>query len=126
MDNANAAAKNNNAPSAKPAAQAGKKPAKKIEVDDFMITGAKVHFKEMTLPLPPIHLTDLGKGPEGITAVDLTRRVLDAVVSATVKAVVSTAADIGKGAENVGKDVGKAVGGGVNKVTKSIGGLFGK
>jgi hypothetical protein len=126
MDNANAAAKSDSAPSAKPVAQAGKKPAKKFEVDDFVITGAKVHFKEMTLPLPPIHLTDLGKGPEGITAVDLTRRVLDAVVSATVKAVVSTAADIGKGAENIGKDAGKAVGKGVNKITKGIGGLLGK
>jgi uncharacterized protein involved in outer membrane biogenesis len=66
MDNVNAAAKN--------AAQTGgtistnattqAKPAKKFEVDDLLITGAKVHVnltdpveREMTLSLPPIHLT---------------------------------------------------------------------
>ncbi len=59
------------------------KSSKKFEVDDLLITGAKVHVsltdlqgKEMTLSLPPIHLTDLGKNPEGITATDLTRSVL--------------------------------------------------
>jgi uncharacterized protein involved in outer membrane biogenesis len=95
------------------------KPAKKIEVDDFLITGAKVHFNGITLPLPDIHLTDLGKSENGITAADLTKRVLDAITSATVKAVAKGATDVGKGAENLGKQ-------GVDKLKKGIGGLFGK
>jgi uncharacterized protein involved in outer membrane biogenesis len=48
------------------------KTGRKIEVDDFLITGAMVHVnltgmsgKEMTLPLPDIHLTNLGKGNAG-------------------------------------------------------------
>ncbi len=133
MDNVNAAAKSGAAPSTNAPAQAGKKQARKYEVDDFLITGAKVHVsltgmggKETTLPLPPIHLTDLGRNNEGITATDLTRRVLDAVTSATLKAVSSAVTGIGKGAENVGKDTGKAVGEGANKITKGIGNLFGK
>jgi hypothetical protein len=99
-------------------------------VDDFLITGAKVHVsltgiggKEMTLPLPDIHLTNLGKDNAGITATDLTRRVLDAITTATIKAVANATTDIGKGG---GKDAGKAVGEGVNKITKGIGGLFKK
>jgi len=95
-------------------------------VDDFLITGAKVHVslagmggKEMTLPLPDIHLSNMGTGAEGITAADLTRRVLDALTTATVKAVSNAATDLGKGA-------GKTVGGGVNKVTSGLGGLFKK
>jgi hypothetical protein len=103
---------------------AGKpKPSKKLEVDDFLITNAKVHVtltemggRQLTLPLPAIHLTDLGKGPNGITATDLTRAVLQAVTTATVKAVSGAATDLGK----------DAVGIGVNKIKNGIGGLFGK
>ena len=82
--------------------------------------------KEMTLPLPDIHLTNLGKNSAGITATDLTRRVLGAITTATIKAVASATTDIGKSAGNLGKDAGKAVGQGVNKITKGIGGLFKK
>jgi len=95
-------------------------------VDDFLITGAIVHVsltgvsgKEMTLPLPDIHLTNLGKDNAGITAADLTRRVLDAITTATIKAVATATTDIGPGA-------GKAAGAGMNKITPGIGGLFKK
>lgn len=117
MDNVNAIAKS----------------GRKIEVDDFLITGAIVHVsltvmsgQEMTLPLPDIHLINLGKGNAGITATDLTRRVLGAITTATVKVVASTITDIGKGAGNLGRDAGKAVGQDMNKITKGIGGLFKK
>src|ERR1035437_113032 len=91
------------------------KTGRKIEVDDFLITGAMVHVnltgmsgKEMTLPLPDIHLTNLGKGNAGISATDLTRRVLGAITAATV-VVASATTDIGKGATDaLGKDAGKA------------------
>ncbi|MEI9864385.1 MAG: hypothetical protein WDN00_07475 [Limisphaerales bacterium] len=63
-------------------------------MDDFLITGAKVHVhltdlggKEMTLALPEIHLTDLGKGSDGLTPGDLTRAMLKAVSAATIKVV---------------------------------------
>jgi len=105
---------------------AASKPAKKIEVDDFLITGARIHVsltdlggKEMTLPLPDIHLTNLGKGTGGLTATDLTRAVLQAITSATIKEVTSSASDLGKGLENLG-------GAGVNKLKSGLGGLFGK
>ena len=109
------------------------KSGRKIEVDDFLITGAMVHVnltgmsgKEMTLPLPDIHLTNLGQGNAGITATDLTRRVLGAITAATVKVVASATTDVGKGAGNLGRDAGKAVGQDMNKITKGIGGLFKK
>ncbi|MGA3265608.1 MAG: AsmA family protein [Verrucomicrobiota bacterium] len=127
-DNVNGADKSQvqNATTNQPAATA--KPGKKIEVDDFLITGAKVHVnltgvgmgsKEMTMPLPDIHLTDLGKGTDGITATDLTRQVLDAITTATLKEVASSASNVGKGAEKLGTE-------GANKITKGIGNLLGK
>jgi hypothetical protein len=132
-DNVNAATAASQPPSTSQTAQAAGKPAKKLEVDDFLITGAKVHVsltgiggKEMTLPLPDIHLTDMGKGTDGITATDLTRRVLDALTAATVKAVANSASDISKGAINLGNGAGKTAGEDVNKITTGLGGLFKK
>ena len=134
MDNVNGVAKSGGPAPA--STTTSNKPAKKIEVDDLLITGAKVSGtlilfggKEVPIPslqLPDIHLTDLGKGSDGLTATDLTRAVLSAITAATIKTVANSAADIGKGAENLGKDAGKTAGDSVNKITKGIGGLFGK
>ena len=130
MDNVNAVAKSGGPAATNAPVQAGKKPARKYEVDDLLITGAKVHAgmggKDMTLPLPLIHLTDLGKGNDGLTATDLTRRVLGSITSTTLTVVSSAVTGIGKGAENVGKDAGIAASEGANKITKGIGNLFGK
>jgi len=128
-----------NAPAA--AAPAGpKKPAKKLEVDDLLITGAKVHAnltglvnKEFTLTLPDIHLTDLGKGADGITGADLTRKVLSEITSATIQAVASDAANLGKDAAKAARGLvndalqnsSNGVGENVDKLKKGLGGLFG-
>jgi hypothetical protein len=63
-------------------------------------------------------LTDLGKGDEGITATDLSRRVMEAIFSTTIKTVSSTATDLGKGA-------GKTATEGVKNIGKGIGNLLG-
>ena len=125
--NVNAAVnKGSAAPATNTAAKAASKPAKKIEVDDFLITHAKVNFNGVTLTLPDIHLTDLGKSGDGITAADLTRRVLQSLTTATVKAVANTATDAGKGAEKIGNELGKSVGSNVLNITHGLGGLFKK
>lgn len=126
LDNVNQFTQSGAPASTSTTAPAASKPAKKIEVDDFLISGAKVHYRGLTLPLPDIHLTDLGKGDDGITAADLTKRVLDAVLASTVKAIASSAADLGKGVGNLGQDAGKAVGSGVDKLKSGLGSLFGK
>jgi uncharacterized protein involved in outer membrane biogenesis len=107
-------------------AKGAAKPAKKLEVDDFLITGAKVHFNGATLPLPDIHFTNLGTGPEGITAGDLTQKILGEVTTATLKAVVESVSNLGKGAADAAKDAGKTLGNEAGKIGKSLGGLFGK
>ena len=133
MENVNAIAKSGGPASTNTTARAANESGRKFEVDDFLITGAMVHVsltgmggKETTLPLPDIHLTNLGKNSAGITATDLTRRVLGAITTAAVKTVAKATTDISKGARNLGKDAGNAVGQDVNKITKGIGGLFKK
>ena len=90
--------------------------SKKYEVDDLLITGAKVHVRltdmngrEATLDLPTIHLTDLGKNEEGITATDLSRSVLNAILSATLRAISNDSKDLGKDAQILLKGSGKHV-----------------
>jgi uncharacterized protein involved in outer membrane biogenesis len=106
------------------------KPAKKFEVDDFLMSGAKVHYGSTTLPLPDIHLTDLGKTEEGITSADLTKQILSQVTVESIKAVAMEATHLGKNIEDLGKNLGagsgKTLSNGVDKIKQGIGGLFGK
>ncbi len=76
----------------------------------------------MALSLPDIHLTDLGTNNDGITPAALTRTVLKAVTTATVKAVSAAAGDLGKGLENLGKDAAGGTDADMDKVKKSLGG----
>jgi len=120
-----------NVANATPAEQ--KKANKKLEVDEFIITGAKLHAtltdlggKTITIPLPPIQLSNLGTGPEGITVTELVKQVLSAIEKESVKAVASSSADLGKAAETITKGLGKNTGGAVSNVTQGIGNLFKK
>jgi hypothetical protein len=110
-----------------------KKASKKMEVDDFQITGAKVSIiltgvnsKPIDVTIPTIHLTNLGTGPEGITVTELTKQVLSEIEKAAVKAATENAANLGKAAENLTKGLGKNTGGTISNVTQGIGNLFKK
>jgi hypothetical protein len=109
------------------------KAARKIEVDDFVISGAKVHYtgtlsggKTITLPIPDIHLQNLGTGPDGITAADLTKQVMNAVVAQVIPALTKSAGEIGKEATGILKDMGGKGASGVTNVTQGLKGLFKK
>jgi hypothetical protein len=110
-----------------------KKASKKLEVDDFTITGAKLEAniselggKTMTLPLPTIHLSNLGTGPEGITVTELTKQVISAIEKQSVETVTTESGNLGKAASNLTKGLGKDAGGTVSNVTKGLGNLFKK
>jgi uncharacterized protein involved in outer membrane biogenesis len=109
------------------------KPSKKLQVDDFLITGGKIHVsittlggQSMTVPLPEIHLTALGQGPDGITGAELTKRVLQAIEKAAAQASSGAVADLGNQAAKLGKDLGKSGTDAAGKITEGIGGLFKK
>ena len=118
-----------NVPNATPKEQ--KKANKKIEVDEFKITGAKLTAnitdlnKTITIPLPTIELSNLGTGPDGITVAELTKKVIAAIETESLKAVSSSATDLGKAAENLTKGLGKNSGS-LTNVTQGIGNLFKK
>jgi hypothetical protein len=109
------------------------KPGKKLEVDEFVITGGKIHVSvtalgggTATVPLPDIRFTDLGTGPDGITPEDLTIKVMGAIEQGTVKAAAGAVADIAKGAVYIARDVGNSGSNAVQSVTKGLGNLLKK
>src|SRR6266436_1393517 len=62
---------------------------KKLEVDNFLIKNAKVHVsvnaplvgqQTANVTIPEIHLTNMGTNADGITAAELSRQVLAAIV----------------------------------------------
>jgi uncharacterized protein involved in outer membrane biogenesis len=109
-----------------------KKANKKLEVDEFKITDAKLDAnitdlggKTMTLTLPTIELSNLGTGPDGITATELTKKIITEIEKASITAVSTQAGDLGKAAENLAKGLGTNSGS-LTNVTKGIGNLFKK
>jgi uncharacterized protein involved in outer membrane biogenesis len=113
--------------------QQASKANKKLQVDDFLISGGKIHVsltvlggKSATVPLPEIHLSALGQGPDGITAAELTKVVFQAIEKEAVQASGSVVSDLAKDASGLTKGLGNSATGAVDKVTKGLGGLFKK
>lgn len=144
LDNVNAVAKQGGTPeeqaatpskeqSSSSAAQKVEKPAPKIQVDDFLISGAKVHVnisglmsKELTVTLPDIHLKDMGKDSNGITPTELVRVILTQVNVSTIKAVTEAVTSSGQALEDLGKDIAKNPEKKVKELINGVGGLFKK
>jgi uncharacterized protein involved in outer membrane biogenesis len=109
------------------------KPGRKLEVDEFIITGASVNLslngigsQSVTVPLPDIHLSNLGTNPDGITAAELTRQVLAAIEHSAAQAAAISFSDLSKSANGLTKNLGKSVDGSVTNLTKGLGDLFKK
>ena len=81
----------------------GKGADRKLQVDEFVISGAKVTVSSALTPaypltLPEIRLPPLGQGPEGITAAELSKKAMGALYEATAKAVADNAGKAASGA----------------------------
>jgi hypothetical protein len=107
--------------------------ARKLQVDEFLISGARLNVsstfaggKQMTVTLPEIRLTNLGQGADGITAAELTKRVLDEVLKVAIPAAEKAITDLSKGLTDAVKDFTKGGTNSLEKVTKGVGDLFKK
>jgi uncharacterized protein involved in outer membrane biogenesis len=107
--------------------------SRKLQVDNFVITGGKLHVsvtalggKSATVPLPEIRLTGLGQGPDGITAAELTKRVLQEIEKNATQVASGAVADLSKQAGELTKGLPKDATGAITNATKGIGDLFKK
>jgi len=128
-----AAPKTEPSPDAKPAE---KKAAKKVIIEDCQLNGAKVHVtitalggKKMTLPLPDIHMKDIGKDSGGANPAEVISEVFDSISKAVIGAV-SSAGDalknVGGAASDAAKGATDAAKGAADSIKKGLGGLLGK
>jgi uncharacterized protein involved in outer membrane biogenesis len=106
---------------------------KPLQVDEIVITGGKINVsatalggRSASLPLPEIRLTQLGQGPEGITAAELSSKALGVIVEAAARAAASGALGLGKSAADAAlnvtteaKDRVKNIGSGISDLFKS-------
>lgn len=130
MENVEAATGGGATSTDKPASQpADSGASKKLQVDEFVISGAKVNVtltalggRTLTLSIPDIRFTNLGSGPEGITAGELTKIVLKGINKETFNAVEKAVSDLGKQAVGTLSDISK---GGTNSLDKAAQGLKG-
>ncbi len=73
-----------------------KGPGKKMIIDHLYVKDGKINFsadmlkgKDVTVPLPNLHLTDIGKKSNGATAADVTKQILGAITQSATRAVSS-------------------------------------
>lgn len=114
-------------------AQTNSKAGRKLQVDDFLITGGKIHVsatmlggQSLTVPLPEIHLSSLGQGPDGITAAELAQVVLSAIEKEAAQVSASALANLGKDATGLTQGLSNTAAGAADKVSKGIGGFLKK
>ncbi|MFO1511692.1 MAG: AsmA family protein [Verrucomicrobiota bacterium] len=113
-------------------------PGKKLQVDEVVVTGGKITLAAAMLggklteaPLPEIRLTNLGAGPEGISAADLGMQILSAVMEGAIKVSGDSLTKAGKEAvanatKGANEALNKAAGDATGKAAKGIGDLLNK
>ena len=109
-------------PEGKPASEGGKK----FFVKDVVVNGGKINVnitgltqKTLTIPLPPIHLTNIGSENMGVTAAQLCKEILKPVITSAYKAAIEAVTKAGGDLKDLTpEDAAKAV--------ESLKGLFKK
>lgn len=100
-------------PKGKSASEGGKK----FYVKDVMITGGKINIsitglgaRSLTVPLPTIHLTNIGSETNGVTAAQLCKEILKPIIADALKAGIEAITGVGGNIKDMGKGAsGKAV-----------------
>lgn len=127
-------------PEAAPEPEKKKAAAKKVIIDDFQLNGAKVNLtitamggKKIPVPLPNIHMTDIGKDTGGTSPAQVISELFDSITKAVIQAASSAgdfAGDALKGAGSAATDAAKgatdAAKSAADSIKKGIGGLLGK
>jgi hypothetical protein len=109
---------------------------KKVQINHFIVKNAQLNVsasmlkgKPLTVPMPDIHLRDIGKESGGVTVQTATAEVFAAINKSVVQSVSGAGKFLEKGAEAVGeaaKSAGSEAGKAGSKAVEGVKGLFGK
>ena len=100
--------------------------SKKLVIDKLVINNIKFKYGMITIPVPSITLTDLGKKSNGVTFAELGDRIMQAILksaSAVGDGIKALGGAVGDGAKMLGDGAGKAtkaVGESASKATKAV------
>jgi hypothetical protein len=97
----------------------------------LLIKGGKVHVianvlgnsQSATVPLPEIHLQNLGKDSDGITAAELSKQILKVVLQKAAEQAAPVVLDMSKGGQYLSRELGTNS---AEKITKGLGDLLKK
>lgn len=124
LDNLNAIAGNEDTKKEAKPSEGGKK----FTVKDLVIQGGKINAsitglggKTITLPLPPLHLQNIGAGG-GVSAAELSQQILKPLLASVTDVVTDGIKNVGEGVKAVGKGATEQIG----NATKGIKGIFKK
>ena len=103
---------------------------KKFFVKDLRVNGGQIHAslntplgsKAGTLPLPELHLQNIGSRENGVTAAELSRQIMKPLLASVSKAVAERLPELGKGVQEMGKGAANPAG----KTVEELKGLFKK
>jgi hypothetical protein len=98
-------------------------------VKELLLQGGKIHVsitglgaKELTVPLPDLHMQNIGTADKGVTAAELCKQIMKQLLASVTKAVGEALSGIGKGVKDVGKQGTEQL----EKTTQGIKDLFKK
>jgi hypothetical protein len=121
---------------AEPKAEKKEPGQKKVQINHFIVKNARLNAstsmlkgKTVTLPMPDIHLKDIGKDSGGVTPETAASEVFAAINRSVLQSVSGAGKLLEKGAEAVGeaaKSVGSEAGKAGSKAVEGVKGLFGK
>jgi len=123
LDNLNSSSPPDDSKS-KTAAPADKKAGKKIVIKDFVLENGKINLsvssfmggKSMTIPLPTLHLQNIGEQGNGVTAAQAMQQIMKPLLASVVKSAEEAIASGVKGLQDIGK-------GGVGQATNLLNGV---
>ena len=105
----------------------------KIQIDHFILKNAQVSLstpllqgQEFTIPLPEIHLRDIGKQSGGATLQEVAALIFSAINKAIVEAVSKSGKLIDKGLEKIDEHLGGSAKDAASKVLEGVKGIFGQ
>ena len=105
---------------------------KKVQIDHFILKNAQVNIsspllqgQEVAIPLPEIHLRDIGKKSDGATLQEVSSLVFSAIEKAIVQAVSKSGKLVEHGLKKIEEHLGGAAKEGASKVLEGVKGIFG-
>ena len=123
QENVEAFAKKTGATGAESTAEAPEGGSQKIVIEDFILRNAQVHLstpllkgKDVAIPLPEIHMRDIGKRSQGLTSSELTSRIVSEITSEILRAIADSGKVFGKGIKKI-EETG-------SKIIEGVKGLF--